>query len=133
MVTDLPVMTYSIYKLTFAPYMEELIPGKLSKAKLKKLVSCVFDAINSDIHYETGSHKPVQPDETAVKDSQKWLAYTKVERESLDCHIECKVKAERTMVTHLGNMLKSEVGTDEECLVKSFMRRYQQEHPQPDH
>ena len=83
MVTDLPVMTYSIYKLTFAPYMEGLIPGKLSKAKLKKLVSCVFDAINSDIHYETGSHKPVQPDETAVKDSQKWLAYTKVERESL--------------------------------------------------
>ena len=59
MVTDLPVMTYSIYKLTFAPYMEGLIPGKLSKAKLKKLVSCVFDAINSDIHYETGSHKPV--------------------------------------------------------------------------
>lgn len=50
-----------------------------------------------------------------------------------DCHIECKVKAERTMVTHLGNMLKSEVGTDEECLVKSFMRRYQQEHPQPDY
>ena len=83
MVTDLPVMTYSIYKLTFAPYMEGLIPGKLSKAKLKKLVSCVFDAINSDIHYETGCHKPVQPDETAVKDSQKWLAYTKVERESL--------------------------------------------------
>ena len=30
MVTDLPVMTYSIYKLTFAPYMEGLIPGKLS-------------------------------------------------------------------------------------------------------
>lgn len=50
-----------------------------------------------------------------------------------DCHIECKVKAERTMVTHLGNMLKSEVETDEECLVKSFMRRYQQEHPQPDY
>lgn len=83
MVTDLTVMTYSIYKLTFAPYMKGLVPGKLSKAKLKKLVSCVFDAINSNIHYETGSHKPVQPDETAVKDSQKWLAYTKVERESL--------------------------------------------------
>ena len=51
MVTDLTVMTYSIYKLTFAPYMKGLVPGKLSKAKLKKLVSCVFDAINSDIHY----------------------------------------------------------------------------------
>lgn len=42
MAADLTVMTYSIYKLTFAPYMEELIPGKLSKAKLKKLVSCVL-------------------------------------------------------------------------------------------
>lgn len=50
-----------------------------------------------------------------------------------DCHIECKVKAERTMVTHLGNMLKSEVKVDEECLVKNFMRKYQQVHPQPDH
>ena len=40
-----------------------------------------------------------------------------------DCHIECKVKAERTMVTHIGNMLKSEVETDKECLVKSFMRK----------
>ena len=40
-----------------------------------------------------------------------------------DCHIECKVKAERTMVTYLGNMLKSEVKVDEECLVKNFMRK----------
>ena len=29
MATDLPVMTYSIYKLTFAPYMGKLEPGKL--------------------------------------------------------------------------------------------------------
>ena len=45
MATDLTAMTYSIYKLTFAPYMEELKPVKLSKAKLQKLVSCVFDEI----------------------------------------------------------------------------------------
>ena len=42
MAIDSTVITYSIYKLTFAPYMEGLIPGKLSKAKLKKLVSCVL-------------------------------------------------------------------------------------------
>lgn len=72
--------TYSIFKLTFTPYMQGL--ASITPAQLEKAIDFLFQKIDSNIQYETGAGVQVKADKETVKAEGLHLAYIRIQRES---------------------------------------------------